>query len=77
VSKLSPRRFAGQLMGVFILTYSIGSLAAGLLAGLVSAGEGVVEPSVYLQVGFFGVSAGIILYLLSFKTKQWEDVSRT
>jgi POT family proton-dependent oligopeptide transporter len=75
VSKLSPRRFAGQLMGVFILTYSIGSLAAGLLAGLVNAGEGVVEPSVYLQVGLFGTTAGIILYLLSFKTRQWEDVS--
>jgi hypothetical protein len=41
----------------------------------VNAGEGKVEPSVYLQVGLFGTCAGIILYLLSFKTRQWEKVS--
>ncbi|MGQ8364630.1 peptide MFS transporter [Glaciecola sp. 1036] len=75
VSKLSPRRFAGQLMGVFILTYSIGSLAAGLLAGLVNAGEGKVEPSIYLQVGLFGTTAGIILYLISFKSRKWEETA--
>ena len=72
VSKLSPRRFAGQFMGVFILTYSIGSLAAGLLAGLVNTGNAEVEPSVYLQVALFGTTAGIILYLLSFKSRKWE-----
>ena len=29
VSQLSPKRFAGQMMGVFTLTYSIGSVVAG------------------------------------------------
>ena len=29
VSKLSPKRFAGQMMGIFTLTYSIGSVVAG------------------------------------------------
>jgi POT family proton-dependent oligopeptide transporter len=74
VSKLSPKRFADQLMGVFILTYSIGSLAAGLLAGLVNAGDAVVEPSVYMKVALFGTAAGIILWLLSLKTGKWEKV---
>jgi POT family proton-dependent oligopeptide transporter len=29
-------------------------------------------PNLYLQISLFGISVGIILVLLSFKTKYWE-----
>ena len=34
VSKLSPKRFVAQLMGLFVLTYSMSNIIAGLLACL-------------------------------------------
>ena len=72
VSKLSPRRFAGQMMGVFVLTYSIGNVIAGLLAGNFDPENLDQMPNLYLQISLFGISVGIILVLLSFKTKYWE-----
>ena len=36
VSQLSPKRFAGQMMGIFTLTYSIGSVVAGLVAEILT-----------------------------------------
>jgi len=38
VSKLSPPRFLGQMMGLFVLTYSMGNIVAGLMAGGFLAG---------------------------------------
>jgi POT family proton-dependent oligopeptide transporter len=72
VSKLSPKRFAGQMMGVFVLTYSIGNVIAGLLAGNFDPENLEQMPNLYLQISLFGISIGIILVLLSFKTKYWE-----
>ncbi|MEM6639038.1 MAG: peptide MFS transporter [Pseudomonadota bacterium] len=72
VSKLSPRRFAGQMMGVFVLTYSIGNIIAGIFAGNFDP-ENVAEmPSLYLQITQFGVAAGAVLLAFSLVTKNWE-----
>jgi POT family proton-dependent oligopeptide transporter len=77
VSKLSPRRFAGQMMGVFVLTYSIGNVIAGLLAGNFDPENVGQMPNLYLQISLFGISVGIILVLLSFKTKYWEQAAES
>ena len=74
VSKLSPRRFAGQMMGVFTLTYSIGSVVAGLIAGNFDPNNIQQMPNLYLQISFFAIAAGIIVGLFSFKTKNWESL---
>ena len=72
VSKLSPRRFIGQMMGVFVLTYSIGNIIAGIFAGNFDP-ENVAEmPGLYLQIVKVSVVLGIILLLIGLVTKNWE-----
>jgi proton-dependent oligopeptide transporter, POT family len=73
VSKLSPRRFAGQMMGVFTLTYSIGNVVAGLVAGNFDPESIQQMPNLYLQISFFTIAAGIVIALFALKTKNWES----
>ncbi|MBA6411873.1 peptide MFS transporter [Parahaliea sp. F7430] len=72
VSKLSPRRFAGQMMGIFVLTYSIGNIIAGLLAGNFDPNNVQEMPKLYLQIALFSIGVGIIVGLVSLKAKRWE-----
>jgi POT family proton-dependent oligopeptide transporter len=72
VSKLSPKRFAGQMMGVFVLTYSIGNIIAGLLSGNFDP-ENVQEmPNLYLQIALFSIAIAIVIGLFSVKSRFWE-----
>ena len=72
VSKLSPRRFAGQMMGVFVLTYSIGNIIAGLLAGNYDPNNVEQIPSLYIQISLFSIGIGIIILLIGLKSRFWE-----
>jgi len=76
VSKLSPRRFAGQMMGVFTLTYAMGNIIAGLLSGNFDPNKVDQMPGLYLQITIFSVGVGIVLVLLSFKTGKWEKLAQ-
>ena len=74
ISKLSPKRFTGQMMGLFTLTYSIGSLLAGLIAGKFNP-ENVQEmPLLFLQIGAYSIIAGLIIGFCSLLVRQWEFV---
>lgn len=75
VSKLSPKRFSGQMMGVFVLTYSMGSIIAGIFAGNFDPENVDQMPGLYLQITYFSVAVGIVLFLLSFKTSKWEKLA--
>ena len=75
VSKLAPRRFAGQLMGIFVLTYSIGNVISGLLAGNFDPNQVDQMPSLYIQISLFSIGIGIVIYLLSMKTRAWERLA--
>jgi POT family proton-dependent oligopeptide transporter len=75
VSKLSPKRFAGQMMGVFVLTYSMGSIIAGIFAGKFDPEQVDQMPGLYLQITYFSVAIGIVLLLLSLKTRKWEKLA--
>lgn len=72
VSKLSPRRFTSQLMGVFILTYSIGSVIAGLVAGEFDSNNIQEMPGLFLQIFIFTAIVGAGVFLLSLITRKWE-----
>ncbi|XQW85932.1 peptide MFS transporter [Thalassotalea piscium] len=74
ISKLSPRRFAGQMMGVFVLTYSIGNIIAGLLAGNFDPNAVDQLPSLYIQISLFSIGIGIVILLVSLKTRYWENL---
>jgi POT family proton-dependent oligopeptide transporter len=75
VSKLSPRRFAGQMMGVFVLTYSIGNIIAGLLAGNFDPDNVSQMPNLYLQISLFSIAIGIVIALFTLKTRHWEKLA--
>lgn len=72
VSKLSPKRFAGQMMGLFVLTYSIGNVIAGVLAGSFGGEESGDVSELFMFITTFAVSIGIIVLALSFFTGKWE-----
>ena len=73
VSQLSPRRFAGQMMGVFTLTYSIGSLVAGLIAGNFNPQNIEEMPNLFLQISLYSIVAGTLIGIFALKTKHWES----
>lgn len=75
VSKLSPKRYAGQMMGVFVLTYSIGNVVAGLLAGHFDPEKVDQMPNLYLQISFFTIAVGIVVALITLKTRHWEKLA--
>ena len=75
VSKLSPKRFAGQMMGVFTLTYSIGSVVAGLVAGNFDPENIQQMPNLYLQISMFSIAAGLVIALCTIGTRHWESAS--
>ncbi len=75
ISKLSPKRFAGQMMGIFVLTYSIGSIISGLLAGRYNPNNVEQIPSLYIQISLISIAIGTVILLLSFKTGAWEKLA--
>jgi POT family proton-dependent oligopeptide transporter len=74
VSKLSPKRFAGQMMGVFTLTYAMGNLVSGLIAGQFDPNNVQEMPALYLQIAIFGIGVGIVVGIISYITRSWEKI---
>lgn len=72
VSKLAPRRFIGQMMGVFVLTYSIGNIIAGLLAGGYDPNNVAEMPNLFGQIAVFSIGIALVILLLGFFSKGWE-----
>ncbi len=72
VSKLSPPRYLGQMMGLFVLTYSMGNIVAGLMAGGFDP-ENVAEmPDLFRMIATFAIGVGIVVFLVGWFTKGWE-----
>ena len=61
VTKLSPRKVVGMMMGVWFLAISVGSLIAGYLAGFM---ESYPLPKLFGSVGFVAIGASIVLLIL-------------
>lgn len=63
VTKLSPARLVGQMMGVWFLAVSLGNLLAGLFAGEVSGDNAAAMPSGFMHVFYFAGGVGLLLLL--------------
>jgi len=74
VSKLSPRRFSGQLMGLFVLTYSIGSVIAGVMAGAFGTDESGDVTALFSNVATFAGIIGFVVLILALITRKWEKL---
>jgi proton-dependent oligopeptide transporter, POT family len=69
-TKLSPKRFVGQMMGMWFLSLSLGNLAAGLIAGEFDANNTRAMPGQYLHIVYFAVGVGALLLALSRPVKK-------
>jgi POT family proton-dependent oligopeptide transporter len=65
VTKLSPPRFVGQMMGTWFLGAALGNLVAGLVGGHVGGGAITEMPSQFLTMAFIGGGAGLLMLALS------------
>jgi proton-dependent oligopeptide transporter, POT family len=69
-TKLSPKRLAGQMMGMWFLSLSLGNLAAGLIAGEFDANNVAAMPGQYMHIVYFAVGLGAVLLALSRPVKK-------
>ncbi len=76
MTKLSPKRLYGVMMGTWFLASAFGQYGAGLIGAALATGDGTVEnmtnlqkldqyTSGYQMIGIISVGAGILLILLS------------
>ena len=63
VTKLSPKRYVGQMMGTWFLGAAVGNALAGLIGGHVGSGEAAAMPAQFLHMCFIAGGAGLILIL--------------
>ena len=69
-TKLAPKRFVGQMMGMWFLALSLGNLVASLIAGDFDANNVAAMPGQYLHIVYFSVGLGAILLALSRPVKK-------
>jgi len=62
VTKLSPRKYVGQMMGTWFMGAALGNLIAGLVAGYF---EILPLPSLFAWVGVTGLVAGLFFFVFS------------
>lgn len=63
VTKLAPKRFVGQMMGIWFLATSLGNLIAGLLAGRFNPESLNEMPGLFMQIVVVSVGSGVLLLL--------------
>ncbi|MEA3141429.1 MAG: proton-dependent oligopeptide transporter, family [Gammaproteobacteria bacterium] len=69
-TKLAPKRFVGQMMGMWFLATSLGNLLASLIAGDFDANNVAAMPGQYMHIVYFSVGLGAILLIISRPVKK-------
>jgi len=64
MTKLSPRRYVGQMMGVWFLATAVGNLIAGLVGGNVNPEDLAQTPKLFTLTTASLVGAGVVLTLM-------------
>lgn len=79
MTKLAPRRFVGQMMGIWFLAASVGNLIAGLVGGSVDPEKLEQTPTLFTWTTIALVVSAVILGLLSIPIakmmRNTEDVA--
>jgi proton-dependent oligopeptide transporter, POT family len=65
ITKLSPPRYVGQMMGVWFLATSLGNLIAGLTAGSLKTNSPAELSSGFLHIAILPLVVGVVLILLA------------
>jgi POT family proton-dependent oligopeptide transporter len=69
-TKLAPKRFVGQMMGMWFLATALGNLIAGQIAGEFDAENVAAYPDQYMSIVMTAGGAGLILLLLTKPIKK-------
>lgn len=70
-SKLAPKRYTSQLMGIWFVGTSLGNLIAGLFAGGFDEKNVQQMPQMFQSVAYFGLGAGVLMLLFVKPLKKW------
>jgi POT family proton-dependent oligopeptide transporter len=70
VSRLSPKRFVSQMMGIWFLGSALGNLLAGLLAGRFNPESLEDMPGLYLQIIGIALVSGVLMLLLAVPVRR-------
>lgn len=70
-TKLAPKKYYSQMMGLWFVGASLGNLIAGLFAGNFEEGNVQAMPGLFLQFCIYGVVAGLVMIALYKPIKSW------
>ncbi len=70
-SKLAPKRYTSQLMGLWFVGTAMGNLIAGLFAGGFDEKNVAQMPQLFQSVAYFGMGAGLLMLLFTKPLKRW------
>ncbi len=73
ITRLSPARYVGQMMGIWFMGAALGNLVAGRVAGLI---ESLPLPQLFGAVTMFSVAAGLVLLVFTKPLKGWIGDAR-
>ena len=68
ITKLSPHRYVGQMMGIWFMGAALGNLVAGRVAGLI---ESLPLPQLFGAVTLFSLGTGLLLLVFTKPLKNW------
>ncbi len=69
-TKLAPRRYVGQMMGMWFMASALGNLIAGQIAGEFDANNVAAFPGQYMDIVLTAGGAGLIMLLFSKPIKK-------
>jgi POT family proton-dependent oligopeptide transporter len=69
-TKLAPKQYLSQLMGIYFITLSLGNLFAGLFAGGFNKENLQQMPDLFMSIVYFSVIVGAIILLISKPVKK-------
>jgi len=70
-TKLAPKRYVSQLMGIWFVAASLGNLIAGLFAGGFDEENLQQMPALFQQVTLFSMGFGVLLLIFWKPVKNW------
>ena len=68
ITRLSPHRYVGQMMGIWFMGAALGNLVAGRVAGLI---ESLPMPQLFGAVTMFSVGTGLVLLIFAKPLRGW------
>ena len=70
-TKLAPKAYVGQMMGIWFVGASVGNLIAGLFAGGFDSEDVSQLPDLFMSVVWLGVGAGLTFLVASGLLRKW------